>query len=172
MKKILFLSLVFFSLAANAQVFTLVETKNKFDDVVQSMKVKTLIEWSDSTVTVQIKGRNPVKYRLLRKMKVGSMGSEDNIVNLVDDVYGYQDMWTACLERQYPAYLAELDAFIKSGNSKDDAKIKELYNRVKKDYYYYIIDRVITTQDTGVYLAECVWIRHADGGNRVVYYRK
>lgn len=172
MKKILFLSLVFFSLAANAQVFTLKEVKNKFDDVVSSVKVKTLIEWGDSTVTIQIKGHNPVTYRLLRKMEIGSMGSEGNIVNLVDDVYGYQNMWTACLERRYPAYLEELSAFIKSGNSKDNAKIKELYNRLKTDYYYYITDRVITTQDTGIYLAECVWLRHADGGNRVIYYRK
>ncbi len=169
MKKILFLSLVFFSLATNAQVFTYKSVKNKFEEVVSSVKVRTLVEWRDSVLTIEEKGHAPVKYRMIWKLDDCSEGDENNIVKIMDNIYGYEESWTVCLNKDYPAYLAEQNAFIKA---KDMTKFDAFFDSMDKRYYYNITHRVVVNQYTGQFEVEFLWISKGKSRNRTIYSRK
>ena len=90
MKKFLFLILtVLVTVAADAQIFTQKEIRDKFDDVVLERDIKTLIAKNDTTFIIEEKGKEPVTYKILFEHE--SMGSKDNIVQLVGNVYGYEE---------------------------------------------------------------------------------
>lgn len=169
MKKILFLSLVFFSLAMNAQVFTSKSVRNKFEETISSVKVRTRIEWRDSILIIEEKGHAPVKYKIVWKLGDCSDGDENHIVKIMDNIYGYEKSWTVCLIKDYPAYIAEQNAFTKAG---DMTKFDAFYDSVDKRYYYHITNRVVVNQYTGQFEVEFFWISKGKSSNRTIYTRK
>ena len=97
MKKFLILILTTLVFAvADAQIFTRKTIRDKFDDVVSKREIKTLITKNDTAIIIEEKGNGPVAYKVL--FEFDSKGSEDNIVRLVDDVYGYEKSWIVVLD--------------------------------------------------------------------------
>ena len=104
MKKVLFIcTLILLSVIVNAQerhsnstyhfettkVFSVKMIYDKFDDVISSEEIKTLVTITDSTVIIEEKEKEIKRY--LRFDEVFTTGNKDNIVNLVADVYGYEN---------------------------------------------------------------------------------
>ena len=97
MKKFLILILTTLVFAvADAQIFTQKEIRDKFNDVVSKREIKTLITKNDTAIIIEEKGKEPVTYKVL--FEFDSKGSEDNIVRLVDNVYGYEKSWIVVLD--------------------------------------------------------------------------
>lgn len=97
MKKFLILILTTLVFAvADAQIFTQKEIRDKFNDVVSKREIKTLITKNDTAIIIEEKGKEPVTYKVL--FEFDSNGSEDNIVRLVDNVYGYEKSWIVVLD--------------------------------------------------------------------------
>lgn len=97
MKKFLILILTTLVFAvADAQIFTYKMIKDKFDDVVSKREIKTLITKNDTAIIIEEKGKEPVTYKVL--FEFDSNGSEDNIVRLVNNVYGYEKSWIVVLD--------------------------------------------------------------------------
>lgn len=97
MKKFLILILTTLVFAvADAQIFTQKEIRDKFNDVVSKREIKTLITKNDTAFIIEEKGKKPVTYKVL--FEFDSKGSEDNIVRLVDNVYGYEKSWIVVLD--------------------------------------------------------------------------
>ena len=89
MKKFLILILTaLVTVAADAQIFTQKEIRDKFDDVVSERDIKTFITKNDTTFIIEEKDNKPVTYNILSEFD--STGSKDNIVQLVGNVYGCQ----------------------------------------------------------------------------------
>ena len=103
MKKVLFIcTLILLSVIVNAQerqsnstyhfettkVFSVKMIYDRFDDVISSEEIKTLVTITDSTVIIEEKEKEIKRY--LRFDEVFTTGNKDNIVNLVADVYGYE----------------------------------------------------------------------------------
>lgn len=93
MKKLLsFLLCVFLSLQADSQIYSRINYLDKFDDVVKTENVKTLIEEVDSTFIIEIKGRTPITYYVLGVAEFDCIGDSkvNNHERLIDNVFGYQ----------------------------------------------------------------------------------
>ena len=91
MKKFLILILTTLVFAvADAQIFTQKTIRDKFDDVVSKREIKTLITKNDTAIIIEEKGKEPVTFKILNENESMSMGSKDNIVQLVGNVYGCQ----------------------------------------------------------------------------------
>ena len=94
MKKILvFILGLFVWVFSYGQIYTSVKYLDKFDDVVKEQTIKTIVEKTDSTFIVETKGKEPVEYCIVMNNIFNSVGSEDETVNLFDNVYGYQESW-------------------------------------------------------------------------------
>ena len=171
MKKILLLLLLFIvPFAANAQSYILTKKTvlDKFDDVLLERDQKTIVSKTDSTFVIEEKGRKPVTYRILNYADFNSMGDKDNIVNLVDNVYGYQECWAVILESDVPGYNTEYASLIfEPDKEKRQKGIEKLIER----FYYYIIHRVVTTQFTHHILSQHIWIQKGDNNGRTIYSR-
>lgn len=97
MKKFLILILTTLVFAvADAQIFTQKVIRDKFNDVVSKREIKTLITKNDTAIIIEEKGKEPVTYKVL--FEFDSKGSEDNIVRLVNNVYGYEKSWIVVLD--------------------------------------------------------------------------
>ena len=98
MKKFLILILTTLVFAvADAQIFTRKTIRDKFDDVVSKREIKTLITKNDTAIIIEEKGKKSVIYKILNES--APMGSKDNIVQLVGNVYGYEKSWVVVLEK-------------------------------------------------------------------------
>lgn len=168
MKKFLFLILTaLVTVAANAQIFTHKMILNKFDDIVSERDIKTLIEKNDTTFIIEEKGNEPVTYKVL--FEFDSKGSKDNIVQLVGNVYGYQEAWGVILEKDFKDYVLDNGAL---SNEEDDSKRNDLRSKLIEKYYYLITHRVVTRQYDTKLLSEHYWIEKAyQNGNyeRTIY---
>ena len=168
MKKFLFLILtVLVTVAADAQIFTHKMIKDKFDDVVSECDIKTIITKNDTTFIIEEKGKEPVTYKILFEHE--SMGSKDNIVQLVGNVYGYEESWGAILEKDFKDHLLDISAL---SNQEDDSKRNDLISKLIEDYHYIITHRVATTKYGTKLLGEFYWIQKAsfNGSNeRTIY---
>lgn len=96
MKKLLLISvLMTLSVLSNAQIFTDKIVYDKFDDVISHRDVKTIITKTDTTITFEEKGGAPTEYKIV--CQEYAEGNEDNIVNVYDNLYGYETCWQASL---------------------------------------------------------------------------
>ena len=168
MKKflILFLTTLVFTVA-DAQIFTHKEIKDKFDDVVSECEIKTLITKNDTTFIIEEKGNEPVTYKIL--FESYSEGSKDNIVQLVGNVYGYEEYWCVILEKDIKDYLLDISALC---NEEDDSKRHDLISKLVEKYCNFITHRVVTDQFGTKLLYEFCWIEKASmNGNseRTIY---
>lgn len=174
MKKVLttlfFLHL--FTLVSNAQIYTSVAYYDKFDDVIKKEQRKTLIEKTDSTFIIEEKGKAPVVYYILNLVEEGTRGSKDNVVNLINNVYGYETAW--CLIR-YDLLDKYNEIYQNLG---PDSNIKEVLDKMGH-FWIFAVHRTITTQYTGSYLEEYFWLQDEEnsnrlgkGVNRIIYERR
>ena len=160
MKKILLLLLLIVPFVANAQSYILTKkiVMDKFNDILLDRDQKSIVTKTDSIFVIEEKGRKPVTYRILNYSEDNSKGDKDNIVNLIDNVYGYQECWAVILESDVPGYNMEYTSLIfEPDKEKRNKGIEKLIER----FYYYIIHRVVTTQYTHRYLSEHFWVQKA-----------
>ena len=163
MKKLFaFLVFNFIVLGNYAQViYKKVVHYDKFDDVIKLEERKTLITQTDSTFIIEEKGKVPVIYYILNQSKEGTLGSKDEIVNLVNDVYGYQTTWCVVKYDQVEEYRnAYWDAVFNSDNP--DNGIGKLAS-----FWLFATRRVVTTKYTGTYQNEYFWLRDEDNQDKL-----
>lgn len=168
MKKflILFLTTLVFTVA-DAQIFTHKEIKDKFDDIVLEREIKTRIEKNDTAFIIEEKGNEPVTFKILNEIEF--KGSKDNIVQLVGNVYGYEENWCVILEKDIKDYLLDISALC---NEEDDSKRHDLISKLVEKYCNFITHRVVTDQFGTKLLYEFCWIEKAsmNGNNeRTIY---
>lgn len=90
---IIFTLLLSITLKVDAQIYTHKRVMDKFDDVLLAKDLKTRIVQTDSMFIIEEKGNVPTEYIILESCYPNSMGSASNIVNLINNVYGYQESW-------------------------------------------------------------------------------
>ena len=170
MKKHLFIFLfACIGIACNAQIYTTIKYYDKFDDEVKTERHKTLITRTDSTFIVEEKGRKPVVYYILNPVKEGTKGSKEEIVNLINNVYGYEETWCVVRSDMMPKYREAMEKlFVDYSEDKIMKLIAPLW--------LFIVHRTITTQYTGTYLDEIFWVKDEDSDgklgkdiNRIIY---
>ncbi len=170
MKKYLFtLVLAFVAITSNAQLYKSIKYYDKFDDVIKTEQRKTLITKTDSsTFVIEEKGKQPVEYYILNVVQDGTRGTKDEPVNLVANVYGYEESW--CVVRQ-----DMLNDYLEANKNYYQDSSKANMDRVMH-FWLFVVHRVITTQYTGTYLDELFWIQDelSDGKlgknvNRIIY---
>lgn len=162
MKKLL-LSLLFLisALSVSAQIFDTLEKRDKFDDVLKRETIKTLISIGDTVITIETKGRKAQDYIIINEAPYNSMGDEDNIVNLINDVWGYQKCWTVVSAEDMNLYRSDYRKVMKD----------ELPMETMKKYWKWFTVRVVTTQYSHTFLNRLMWLQDPDD-NRTIYYNK
>lgn len=166
MKKIALLILSVWCLSINAQIYNHKEVLDKFDDVIVDKSIKTLVQKTDSSFIIEEKGSKPIEYIILNFAEYNSMGDKDNIVNLVGNVYGYQECWSVVLQKDAANYYSGLADII---NTHDDAKRESMIENLVRKYCYYIVHRVITTQYSHDFITELFWVQFGDHNGRTIY---
>ena len=173
MKKFLILILAtLVTVAANAQIFTHKVIRDKFDDVVSERDIKTLITKNDTAIMIEEKGNEPVTYLIRYPSALLSVGSKDDIVRLVNNVYGYQECWYVVLEKDIKNYVLENCALF---NEEDDSKRNDLRSKLIEKYEYRITHRLVTDEFGTKLLYEFYWIEKVsfNGNNeRTIYSSK
>lgn len=168
MKKFLILILTaLVTVVAHAQIFTQKEIRDKFDDVISQSDIKTLVTKNDTAFIIEEKGNEPVTYKILNELEF--KGSKDNIVQLVGNVYGYEEYWCVILEKDIKDYLLDISALC---NEEDDSKRHDLISKLVEKYCNFITHRVVTDQFGTKLLYEFCWIEKAsmNGNNeRTIY---
>ena len=168
MKRAVFLLLSLFCLSASAQIFNQKLVLDKFDDVISSQKIKTLIQKHEKSFVIEEKGKKPVTYVVLFDVEEPSWGNKDNIVNLVNDVYGYQEGWVTVLERDMEKYMVEIN---KLRLVEDSESQKKMLAEIINKYSYSIFHRVVTKKYTHDFVTQLYWIsKGEDNSNgRTIY---
>ena len=164
----LFFTLI--GLSSSAQIYKSIKYYDKFDDEVKKEQRKTLITKTDSTFIVEEKGKTPVIYYILNLVPGGNKGSKEDPVNLVDNIYGYEESWCVVRKDMYEKYLdVHYNYFLDSSQANMD-KLQH--------FWLFIVHRTITSQYTGDYLDELFWIQDElnDGKlgidiHRIIYMR-
>ena len=164
MKK-LFLSLLLMvsALAVNAQIFDTLEKRNKFDDVLKKENIKTLITINelDSVITIETKGRKAQDYIIINDAPYSRKGDKDNIVNLVNDVWGYQMCWTVVKKEDISLYWSDYEKVMND----------ELPMETMKKYWKWFTERVVTTQYAHTFIDRVMWLSEPDE-SRTIFYNK
>lgn len=155
---------------ANAQSYILTKKTvlDKFDDVISNREQKTIVSKTDSTFVIEEKGSHPVRYMIVKLLPANSMGDKENIVNLVDNVYGYQECWAVILESDVPGYNTEYASLI---FEPDKEKRQKGIEKLIEKFCYYITRRVVTTQSVHYILGQHIWIQKGDNNGRTIYSR-
>lgn len=145
MRKIVLMMVMFIGCAicSYGQIFNKVKVLDKFDDVVSERTVKTLVTYTDSTIVVEEKGKQPEEYTIICKDIYRCLGSRDDVVEVADGVYGFQMAYFTFKE-----------------SDKDEEKCA-----------YHIVDRYVSSSSfTYKFSAEIFWIQNTKG-YRTIYYR-
>lgn len=167
MKKLQFIFLLsLVSVVVNAQIFTHKQILDKFDDVVFQRDIKTIVEKNDTTFIIEEKGASPITYLIENPIESNFLGSEDNIVNLVGNVYGYQECWCVIMKNDVENYAA---AYLAAFAEFDETKRNALISKMVEEYCYYIVHRVVISQYTHELLSELYWIQKGDNDGRTIY---
>ena len=155
MKKILLLLLLIVPFVANAQSYILTQkiVMDKFNDILLDRDQKSIVTKTDSTFVIEEKGSHPVRYMIVSLLPDHSMGDKENVVNLVDNVYGYQECWAVILELDFENYLKEYNIYI---NEADKDKLQKNIDYLFNKYIYHITRRVVTTQYTHHILGQLI----------------
>lgn len=163
MKKILFIVLFsFVTLVCNAQIYNKIEHYDKFDDVIKTENVKTLVTKTDSTFVIETKGRKPVTYYIMKIVEGNCIGDSEvnNHERLVKNVFGYQECYFVA-DIPFEAYMALL----------------RLDEERAKNHVFGLVHRVISRYDfTFEYDTEYLWLQDFNRSNslgrnidRIVY---
>lgn len=129
---LLLLFVAVFGSAQEQRLYNCAMKLDKFDDVVWKKQIKTLILKTDTTFIIETKGQKPVEYWYLDQIYWSARnGSQDSIVNITNDVYGY--------EVQYYAYTKEIkeealkEAIEEAKEKADPAKMED-YIKLLTEY--------------------------------------
>lgn len=115
---------------------------------------------------IEEKGSKPETYIIVNYADYNSLGSKDNIVNLVDNVYGYQECWCVIRDKDFDKYM---EAHLACFNEPDEEKRMDMITKMVNDFSYYITHRVVTTQFSHDYVSEYIWIQKGDNNGRTIY---
>lgn len=166
MKKFLILILTaLVTVVAHAQIFTYKVIRDKFDDVVSERDIKTLIEKNDTAFIIEEKGNESITFKILNEIEF--KGSKDNIVQLVGNVYGYEENWCVILEKDIKDYFLDYFAML---NEADVSKRHILISKLVEKYCNYITHRVVTDKYGLQFRSEHYWIQN--GNNERIIYSK
>ena len=168
--KILFI-IAFLSVAFTSNAQNYYNKKMYVDNsgnVKKTERQKTLITKTDSTFVIVEKGKQPIVWLILNVSNDLTLGSKENIVRLVDDVYGYQTAWSVIRLDQKEEYAQARQAFIDQPNDENMRRMSS--------FWLYAVQRVVAARHTGTYVSDVFWLSdesHDDklGKNisRVVY---
>ena len=167
---------LFVALCINAQgIYTKVTKYDKFDDVLWSKNVKTLITQTDTTFVFETKGQKPEIYRYADSPLMAiHMGSRDSLANLVADIWGYESQYFAVTNQIREEVRAEtieqISAMDETQLSDEESNILLAANLLKRiDELPIITTRTISKyRFTYEYDTDYVWIHYKDG-SRIVY---
>lgn len=175
-RKILFALFCIFTVTCNAQgIYRTVMKYDKFDDVVWKKDVKTLITKTDTTFVVETKGQKPIEYYYTDNfMRASHIGSKDSLVNLTQDVWGFEDEYLVLTIKD----IKELKDYAQE-QVKDlpdslvfEEKIQMLVGlKMMKDYKKYPRITIRTISRYAHYYEyerELFWIKFNDG-SRIIY---
>lgn len=169
MKNLIVILLSMLCINANAQIFNNKEVLDKFDDVISQQNVKTLIQKNDTEFIIEEKGKQPIIYKIINFATYNSFGDKNNIVNIINNVYGYQECWFVVLEKDYENYNNELFIIY---NEPDETKRLSMITETLNKYGYYITHRVVTTEYTHSFIDEFIWVQKGDNNGRTIYSNK
>lgn len=159
-------------------IYTKVTKYDKFDDVVSEKVIKTLITKTDTTFIVETKGQEPVEYRYIDNPFFSAhVGRRDSLVNIVADVYGYEDQYIAITEDVRNEVIAEVQKQIE--DLPDSLVFEEKINMLaalklmeKIDELPTITVRTISRYNfTYEYDTDLFWIKFKDG-SRIIYTKR
>ena len=169
MKKIISIVVFcFYILTCHAQIFTSIRYYDKFDDAVKVEEHKTLITKTDSTFIVEEKGRTPKVYYIINYASYISKGDKDNIVNLTNNVYGFQKGWCVIKYEDKEKYFADKEKVFHG--------VYET-NYLSK-YWLFLVHRVVSRYQYSFYQeGEFIWIQNetpednrlGNNINRIIY---
>lgn len=178
MKKILFVLLATFSIVCNAQIYNTIEHYDKFDDCIKTGNIKALISKrriDDDWLKFTIETKNAeIKEYLCYMPSIMSVsyGNEEDVIELTDGVYGYQNDYVCCEindSADYKFYILCAFHVIDSLYQKESSTNKCSYLRqIIQDKYFVLTERVVTTQYAHTFLNRYFWIRKNDG-SRIIY---
>lgn len=177
MKKFITTSLIaFWALAMSAQgIYTKVKKYDKFDDVIYEKTIKTLITKTDDKIIFETKGSKPVEYYYEEDFGFADhIGSRDSVVNLVNDVYGYEDRYSV-----FPKDTIDVVKKIVSEKAENTPDSLLTDDRIAEMCIWELFCRipnapevVFRTISKGSYLfiyeTDYVWIKFKDG-SRIIY---
>ena len=171
MKKLnVLLLILMMSLTSYGQIYSVKGYLDKFDDIIKSKTIKTLITKTDSTFIFEEKGLKPVEYYILFYLDAGSVGDKDNLVDLTGKgVYGYQDCWVVIKMKDKDDYSELYEKVIR----------KEIEKEELEKYILYIIHRTVSRYSFEFeYDSDYFWIENEKNDNklgkdvnRIVYLR-
>lgn len=184
MKILSILFCIMLSVTANAQQFFSHITKlDKFDDVVWEKNLKTIVTFNDSVITIETKGQEPEYYFCKDNSALSfHSGTQESLVNLVDDIWGYEDVYYVVKSTEKEKFLKDLQAFcekvenIHKEYASDSIFDKEkLATRMAKETVKFQ-DQMVSVTFRYIsnvhyiwdYKTKLVWVRQPDG-SRVIY---
>lgn len=171
MKKILFVLLfAIMAVGIDAQIYSKILYKDKFDVDIKVENTKVLITETDSTFTIEKRGFKPITYYISNEIPDYTMGDRNNIVDLTgENVYGYQKTWCVIRAEDIENYRRD---FLKYAH-------KEAGIEIISKYWLFITHRVISKFNYRFeYYFEYFWVRDESNTdklgksiNRIIYYK-
>ena len=152
MKKIFFVLLfAIIAVGIDAQIYSRIEYRDKFDVKIKVENTKVLITETDSTFTIEKRGFKPTTYYILNEIPDYTMGDRNNIVDLTgENVYGYQKTWTVIRVEDIENYRRDYLKYIHN-----EAGIE-----IISKYWLFITHRVISEVSyLFKYKSEYFWIK-------------
>lgn len=169
MKKIFFVLLfAIMAVGIDAQIYSRIEYRDKFDVKIKVENTKVLITEIDSTFTIEKRGFKPTTYYILNEMPDCTMGDRNNIVDLTGtSVYGYQKTWCVIRVEDIENYRRD---FLKYAH-------KEAGIEIISKYWLFAVHRVISQiKYIFVYDTDLFWIEDESNTdklgksiNRIIY---
>ena len=180
MKILSILFCIMLSVTANAQqIFSHITKLDKFDDVVWEKNLKTIITFNDPIITIETKGQEPECYYYKdNDFLAVHDGSSDSIINLVSDVWGYEDVYNVVNTKDCESLLQEFEGKLepllqKIGNdtipNEDESRAfaKELLN-FRSKMISITFRHISEHRYFWNYKTKVVWVMQPDG-SRVIY---
>lgn len=179
MKRTLFaIAFILTTICINAQgIYTKVTKYDKFDDVVWTKQIKTLITKTDSTIVIETKGSKPEVYLYMElPIFADHTGSRDSVVNLTADVWGYQsDYWAIpqklreeAIEQAVKEMENQPDSLVSEDKLKISAAMKMLGRISEMPFITFRYISKYSWKTNFAYKTDIAWIKYPDG-SRLIY---
>lgn len=150
---------------------------DKFEDVISNVTEKTLIKKTDSCFVIETKGQQPEYFFYIDVETLAFHNeSKDDVLNLVNNVYGYEDIYVYMKKEDILAVYLEIEKELsgldstqkqeqfeallgKKMDSLIDSRPKATYRTLSK--YQFVFE----------YDTDYFWIKYPDG-SKTVYSKK